>query len=349
MYTSLNGTTEIDKHLNGNHKVLVTGGAGFFGSHICEKLLLDGKQVVVVDVLNNETSSIFEKKMHIEYLERISKNNKSTKFRLYKMDILQEQRLTDVIWREKPTSCVHAASLVMDRKSVDEPVRYIINNVQGTQSLLNAISQTGTIRRFVLISSRAAVGETHAADDQITEDELLRPINPYGATKAAVEALCHAFYKNFGLPVAVCRMQPLYGPRSRQDMMPRKLFESVFYNKAVKRYGNGQAVRDWLYVEDAARGILAALYKSEGFSVFNFGTGVGTTLNELIRLVAEITGRESNILFEDVPLGDAIFAGLSDIRKTKKLLGWEPKIELRTGLMLMYEYMKKETKGVALN
>ena len=338
----------IDKHLNGNHKILVTGGAGFFGSHICEKLLLDGKQVVVVDILNNETSSILEKKIYIEYLERISKSQKSAKFKLYKMDILQEQRLTNILEKESPASCIHAASLVRDRKSVAEPIRYIINNIQGTQSLLNAIRRSGTIRRFVFISSRSAVGETHAVDDRMTENDLLRPINPYGATKAAVEALCHTFYKNFGMPVAVCRMQPLYGPRSRRDMLPRKLFESVLYNKVVKKYGNGQAIRDWLYVEDAACGILAALYNVERFSIFNFGTGVGTTVNELIRMVMEITGRELNILLEDVPPGDAVFAGLCDNRKAKRLLGWEPKIDLRTGLKLMYEYMKREAAGVAL-
>ena len=101
---------------------------------------------------------------------------------------------------EEPTSCIHAASLVMDRRSVEESIRYIINNVQGTQLLLNAIRRTGMIAKFVLISSRAAVGETGTADGRITEDELPRPINPYGATKVAMEALCHAYYKYFGLP-----------------------------------------------------------------------------------------------------------------------------------------------------
>ena len=198
----------------------------------------------------------------------------------------------------------------------------------------------------MLISSRAAVGETYATDDRMTENDLLRPINPYGVTKVAMEALCHAFYKNFGLSTTICRMQPLYGPRSRQDMMPRLLFESVLYNKVVKKYGDGQAVRDWLYVEDAALGILAALEDFERFSIFNFGTGTGTTLNELIQTVVEITGGELNILFENVPPGDAIFAGLFDNQKAKKFLGWEPKIDLRTGLGLMYEYMKKETTDV---
>lgn len=333
-------------HLNENYTVLVTGGAGFFGSHICEKLLLDGKQVILVDVLDNETSSRLEKERHIEYLNELSKNKGGTQLRMYQADILQENLLSKILGKERPTSCIHAASLVMDRQSVKEPIRYIINNIQGTQSLLNAIRQTNTVRRFVLISSRAAVGETYAADDKTTEDDLLRPINPYGATKVAMEALCHAFYKNFGLPMAICRMQPLYGPRSRRDMMPRLLFESVLYNKVVRKYGNGQAVRDWLYVEDAAFGILAALENVENFSIFNFGTGIGTTLNELIQMVVEITGGELNMLFENVPPGDAIFAGLCDNRKAKDLLGWEPKVDLRTGLKLMYEHMKKEAIDV---
>src|SRR5688572_24010868 len=278
-------------------KVLVTGGAGFVGSHICEKLLCEGKQVVVVDVLNSETSSIAEKRKHIEYLKELSKNHEGAQFKIYELDILQEKRLSEILKEEAPTSCIHAAALVMDRKSVDEPIRYIINNVQGTQSLLNAIRQTDTIKRLVLISSRSAVGETALADDKMTENDLLRPINPYGATKAAMEALCHSFYKTFGLSVSICRMQPLYGPRCRRDMMPSLLFESALHNKVVTKYGSGEAVRDWLYVEDAAFGILAALNDSEMFSIFNFGTGIGTTLNDLIQMVIEITGEKLNIVY----------------------------------------------------
>ena len=323
-----------------NDKVLVTGGAGFFGSHICEKLLLDGRQVVVVDVLNEETSSRAEKHRHVQYLNRTSKVREGAGFRFYEADILQEEALTGILKVEQPTSCIHAASLVMDRRSVEESIRYIVNNVQGTQSLLNAIRRAGTVGKFALISSRAAVGETGTADGRITEEELLRPINPYGATKAAMEALCHAYYRNFGLPVTICRMQPLYGPRSRHDMMPRVLLEGILQHKAVKKYGSGEAVRDWLYVEDAALGILAALEHAQGFSIFNFGTGVGTTLNELMRLAVEITGRELNILHEEVPPGDAVFAGVCDNRKARQALSWEPKVDLRSGLRLMYEHMK---------
>jgi len=329
------------KYKNKDSKILVTGGAGFFGSHICEKLLIDGKQVVVVDVLNNETSSIAEKKKYIEQLHELSRKKKGAQFRMYELDILQEELLSEVLKEETPTSCIHAAALVRDRKSVDEPIRYIINNIQGTQSLLNAIHRTNTVNRLVLISSRSAVGETFAVNDKMTENDLLRPINPYGATKAAAEALCHAFYKNFGLPVAICRMQPLYGPRCRRDMMPSLLLESVLHNKAVKKYGNGEAVRDWLYVKDAACGVLAALKDSEPFSIFNFGTGIGTTLDELIQMVIEITGKKLNLIQENIPLGDAVFAGVCNSQKAKKMLGWEAKIDIKAGLKLTYEYMKK--------
>jgi nucleoside-diphosphate-sugar epimerase len=331
--------------LNPSQKILVTGGAGFLGSHICEQLLIDGKQVVVVDALNNDTSSSLEKKRHIDFLGRLSRTNESAQFRFYEIDILQENHLTKVLKDEEPTICIHAASLVMDRRSVEEPIRYIINNVQGTQCLLNAIRHTESVRKLVLISSRAAVGETDTAEIRISEDDLLRPINPYGATKVAKEAICHAFYKNFGLSVAICRMQPLYGPRSRRDMMPRILMEAVLHNKVVKKFGNGQAIRDWLYVKDAVIGILAALNHNEKFSVFNFGTGIGTTLNDLIQMVMEVTGKELNIQNEKVPPGDAIYTGLCDYEKAKKALDWEPKVDLRTGLKIMYEYMRRQPVG----
>jgi UDP-glucuronate 4-epimerase len=328
-------------HTTTNPRVLVTGGAGFLGSHICEKLLLERKQVVVVDMLNHETSSLVEKEKNIEYLKALSQSTEGAQFKMYKLDILKENLLVDVLKEEAPSRCIHAAAFVMDRKSVEEPIRYIVNNVQGTQSLLNAIHRTGTIEHFVLISSRSAVGETDKADDKISEEVLLRPMNPYGATKAAMEALCHAFHKNFGLSVSVCRMQPLYGPRSRRDMMPSLLFEAAIHNKVVKKFGSGSAIRDWLYVEDAADGVLAALKNFSAYSVFNFGTGIGTTLDDLIRMIREITGKKIDLVYEDVPPGDAIFAGVCDNQKAKKLLGWEPKIDLNNGLRLMYEYMKK--------
>jgi UDP-glucuronate 4-epimerase len=322
-------------------KVLVTGGAGFFGSHICEQLLRDGKHVIIVDALNNETSSRTEKERNIEYLNELSKSIEGVHLKMYELDILEGDLLGEILENEAPTSCIHAAALVMDRKSVQEPVRYIVNNVLGTQCLLNAIRQADTVRHLVLISSRSVVGETHAADAKISEDVLLRPVNPYGATKAAAEALCHSFHHNFGTQVSICRMQPLYGPRCRRDMMPRRLLEGVLQNRTIEKFGSGAAVRDWLYVEDAALGILAVLRDSEKFSIYNFGTGIATTLNDLIQMVLEITGGKLSIVTKDSPPGDVVFAGVCDNRKAKMMLGWEPKTDLRTGLKIMYEHMKK--------
>lgn len=328
-------------NINSKAKVLVTGGAGFFGSHICEKLLDNGQQVVVADILNNDTSSLAQKINHVQYLEE----KYGAQYKFHKIDILEEESLSQVLKAEAPTRCIHAAALVMDRKSVEEPIRYIINNIQGTQSLLNAIQKTNTIKHFVLVSSRSAVGEVDASDDKVSENALLHPINPYGATKASMEALCYAFYKNFGLSMSICRMQPLYGPRCRQDMIPSLLFESALHNTVVKKFGNGEAVRDWLYVEDAALGILAALKYSKMYSIFNFGTGIGTTLNDLIQLVKEITGKNLNLVYENVPRGDAIFAGICDTRKARKILNWKSKTDLRTGLKMMYEYMKEHEES----
>jgi nucleoside-diphosphate-sugar epimerase len=110
--------------------------------------------------------------------------------------------------------------------------------------------------------------------------------------------------------------------------------------KKVIKYGNGTAVRDWLYVEDAAVGVLAALKDSDEFSIFNFGTGLGTTLNELIQLVIDVTGEKPKIVFEDIPPGDAVLAGTCDFQKANDVLGWKPTTDLKTGLRLMYEYMK---------
>lgn len=332
--------TKEQRQTESGRRILVTGGAGFLGSHICEKLLLSGNDVIVIDFLDSETNARLEKRKNIENLRAIAQRHSNSKFKFYELDLLVEDLLTEIIQKEAPSYCVHAAALVMDRKSVFEANRYIKNNVQGTQCLLNALHSFNGFKKLVLISSRSAVGETKGPNDKVTEENSLRPINPYGATKAASEALCFSFHKNYNISVVVIRLWPLYGPRSRKDMMPRLLLESVIDDKIVDQFGDGTAIRDWLFVEDAANGILSALDHSTDFSIFNLGTGIGTSLNELIQLVEDVTGKKIKLNKEDTPIGDAVFGGVCDYDKAQEIFGWQPLVNLKSGLMKTYEYLR---------
>jgi UDP-glucuronate 4-epimerase len=164
-----------------------------------------------------------------------------------------------------------------------------------------------------------------------------------------VEAFAHAFHVNRGLSVSICRLQPLYGPRCRPDMLPRRLLEKIHAGLKIEKYGSGESVRDWLYITDGVAGILAALRTPMGFLIVNLGTGVGTTVNELISIAEAVVGRPAIVETVDVPSGDAHFGGLADITKAKRLLHWEPQVDLKTGLTRTFEYMLREhAEGIKL-
>lgn len=326
-------------------KILVTGGAGFVGRHTCEKLLRDGKHVILVDALNSETSSKEEKEENIAFLKRVSQAATGSKLSVYTCNLLDQPKLNQILDQAKPTGCIHAAALVMDRRSVYTAKEFITQNVLGTQCLLDAIAETGTVKHLVYISSRSAVGEVPTPDALMTEELLPRPINPYGASKVAAEAFCHSFHKLTDIAVSICRMQPMYGPKGRPDMMPRRLLEKIHAGIEIEKYGSGEAVRDWLYITDAVDGILATLWNPMGIEIFNFGTGVGTTVNELISVAEVVVGRPAVVVNVDVPPGDAHFGGVCDITKAKRLLKWEPQVDLKTGLTRTFEYMLREQGG----
>ena len=323
-------------------KLLLTGGAGFFGSNLCEYALNNDKyEVVIVDVFNSETSDQKEKFSNVDYLKEEAKKRESN-LTTYSCDITQEEPLSQIFVDENPTLVVHAASLVMDRYSMDVPLDFIETNVKGSQVLLNSVSKVKTVEQLIFISSRSAVGEVPGANSYMAEDDHFRPINPYGATKAAAESLFHSFHHNTKIPVKICRMQPMYGPRCRPDMFVWRILHSILTGEKIKKYGTGEAVRDWLYVEDAVTAIFKIISKDILFDIFNIGTGIGTSTNKLIELCEEITGKKANVENVDLPPGDAHFAGLADCTKIKDTVGWEAEIPIRKGLGLTFEYMKNK-------
>ena len=180
------------------------------------------------------------------------------------------------------------------------------------------------------------------ANSLLHEDDLFRPINPYGATKAAAEHLFHSFYHNYNIPVTICRMNPMYGPRCRPDMFVWRLLNSVLTNEKIEKYGSGEAMRDWLFVKDAVDAILLMLFEPLGYDIINLGTGIGTSTNKLIDTVEKITEEKINIVQVDPVLGDAHFGGIADCSKAKELIGWEAKTNLEEGIYSTYNYMKKE-------
>ena len=324
-------------------KILVTGGAGFVGGHFCELALEKGYDVVIIDVFNNETSSQKEKSANIKHIKDTAKKNKAV-LKVYRCSITDEDALNKIFNEEKPNILVHAASLVKDRWSMDVPLDFIDVNVRGSQILISSSSKAESLEQIIFISSRSAVGEVPEASSFMREDDAFRPINPYGATKAAAEGLFYSHHHNTKVPLKICRMQPVYGPRGRNDMFVKRILNSIITGNEIQKYGTGEGVRDWLYIKDAVDAIFAILEFDIPFEIFNIGNGKGTSTNKLIQLCEEISGIKANIKNVDAPAGDAHFAGFADCSKIKKMLGWEAKIDLAEGIKRTYTYMASEHK-----
>ena len=330
--------------INLNKKILVTGGAGFVGGHFCELALEKGYDIVIIDIFNNETSDEQQKTANINHIRDSARKNKA-KLKVYRCSITDEDALNKIFIDESPNILVHSASLVMDRLSMDIPLDFIDVNVRGSQILINASSNAKSLEQIIFISSRSAVGEVPDATSLMVEDSAFRPINPYGATKAAAEGLFYCNHHNTKIPLKICRMQPMYGPRGRDDMFVKRILNSIITGEEIEKYGTGEAVRDWLYISDAVDGIFAILEFDVPFEIFNIGIGKATSTNRLIELCEEITGLKANIKNVDLPPGDAHFAGIADCSKIKEILGWEAKIEISAGIKKTYSYMVEQHKA----
>ncbi|MDB9918970.1 SDR family NAD(P)-dependent oxidoreductase [Amylibacter sp.] len=326
---------------NFHKKILVTGGAGFVGGHFCEAALEKGYDVVIIDIFNNETSDEQQKATNINHIRDAAKKNKS-KLKVYQCSITDEDSLNKIFIDEKPNILVHSASLVMDRMSMNIPLDFIDTNIRGSQILINASSNVKSLEQIIFISSRSAVGEVPDATSLMAEDSALRPINPYGATKAAAEGFFYSNHHNTKLPLKICRMQPMYGPRGRDDMFVKRILNSIITGEEIQKYGTGEAVRDWLYISDATDGLFAVLEFDVPFEIFNIGIGKATSTNELIELCESITGLKANIKNVDLPPGDAHFTGIADCSKMKEMLGWRAKTEISEGIQKTYDYMVRQ-------
>ena len=324
---------DLEGILAANHsKILVTGAAGFFGSHIAARLIQAGKQIIVIDKINAETTTSQEKESNLQRLVDLAKTISGASVSIYRENIADQGRIQTILQETQPTACVHAASLVDDRRSVKHPTDYLTVNVIGTQKLLQAIVDASTIRQFVYISTRSTFGQVDHPNCLMQEEDPKRPINPYGASKLGAEAICHVYHHIYNLQVNIIRIFALYGPNGRPDMIPRQLIEKIYHGQTITKFGTGEANRDWMYVEDAAEAVFQAVHRPFGYQIFNIGTGKGTSLNDLIAVAEKVVGRPAIIDNIPVPPGDAHFVGIADNTKARQLLNWEPHFTLQEGL-----------------
>jgi nucleoside-diphosphate-sugar epimerase len=300
-------------------KILVTGGAGFIGSHVVDKLMLDGYEVVVIDDLSSGNMRNIEHHMN------------EPRFRFVKGDIRQALTVDKSI--EGVDAVIHEAAIVSVPLSIENPMLTNEVNVLGTLNLLEA-SVKAKVKRFVYVSSCAVYGDTSKLP--INEDAPVRPLSPYASSKLAAEEHCIAFFENHGLETVRLRYFNVYGPRqaaSEYAGVMVKFLDRIRRDQPPIIFGDGEQTRDFVYVGDAAEATLLALNRDGvAGNVFNIGTGKVVTINQLCKIFLELAGKEHlKPIFMDAKPSE-VRNSQADIKRATKLLGYRHKVPLKSGV-----------------
>jgi len=305
-------------------KILVTGCAGFIGSHTCEKLLKRGDIVFGIDNLN-DYYDIERKKENIEVL------NKYKNFKFRKEDI----RTTKSIEYWNPDKICHLASMAGVRYSIDNPKLYIDVNINGFINILEQARKVG-VKQIVYASSSSVYGLNDKMPF-LESDPIETPNSPYACSKMAMELYAKTYNQLYNLNLIGLRFFTVYGPRGRPDMAPYKFLKAIKEGTTFYKYGNGTSSRDYTYVSDIVSGVVASIdnKKEVECEIYNLGNSSPVSLNEFIELCEKIVGKKGNYEEIENQLGDVPHT-YADISKAKRDLNYEPKIKLKDGLQFMY-------------
>ncbi len=309
-------------------RVVLTGGAGFIGSHVAEALLRRGVQLWIVDNLDEFYSPVW-KKANLEDVGRVGG------YEFSQVDICDMVSLRKILERARPDVVIHLAARAGVRPSIEQPRTYEQVNVAGTLNLLEMCRQLA-VSKFLFGSSSSVYGATSRVPFSENQVEL-RPISVYAATKLAGEMLCYTYAHLFALPVICLRFFTVYGPRQRPDLAIHKFTALIEAGKPVPIFGDGSAGRDYTWVDDIAAGVMAAVgYEPHPvggvpFEVFNLGNSHPVKLAEMVELLERITGKRV-ILERNPPQPGDVPQTWANISKASRLLGYRPATRLEEGL-----------------
>lgn len=303
-------------------KVVVTGGAGFIGSHIVEQSIARGDQVAIIDNISTG------KETHI---------HPDASF--YRLDLTSD-RLLGVLQKEEPEVVIHQAAQVHVTTSVENPVYDATNNIIGTINLLEACRLTG-VKKVVYASSAAVYGNPEYLP--IDEQHPIHPLSGYGISKFTPEHYLAVYHHLYGIQYTILRYANVYG--IRQDPRGEGGVISIFVDKILSDqpltiFGDGEQTRDYIYVEDVAKANLAAIAAGDG-EIVNIGSGISTSLNDVVKLFHSISGKQLQVDYGSERPGD-IKHSYFNIKKARSVLSWEPTISLAQGLRHTYEYYQNQ-------
>ena len=311
---------------------LVTGGAGFIGSHVCERLLAEGHSVWAFDDLNDFYNPQI-KRDNLRDIQSLAKP-----FEFISGDLTDRATLEEVFGSVKFDQVIHLAARAGVRPSLAEPALYQRVNVEGTVNILEAARHHGV--KKVTIASSSSVYGVNAKVPFNESDPIFSAISPYAASKLACEALGHVYHHVYGFDVAMLRFFTVYGPRQRPDLAIHKFAQLISAGKPIPVFGDGSTARDYTFITDILEGVMACTRREFGFEIFNLGESQTVTLSQLIALLESALGQKAVIDRQPSQPGDVPIT-FADISKARAKLDYHPRVKIAEGIPFFVDWFRK--------
>lgn len=310
--------------------VLVTGGAGFIGSHLCEKLLELGYRVINLDNFNDFYNPITKRKNIVTALS-------NHRYTLVEGDIRDKKLLEKIFNTFDIAAVIHIAALAGVRTSIGNPLEYVDVDIKGTVNLLE-FSRDYKVKKFIFASTSSVYGLNSIP---FKEDSIKSPISPYAAAKLAGESFCSVYNALYGIPIVCLRFFTVYGPRQRPEMAIHYFTRLIDEGKEIPIWGDGASSRDYTYIDDIIDGIVASINLNCSFDIFNLGNSNPIRLNDLIDLIEQKLGKSARRLYFAMQKGDVEHT-YADITKSNIMLGYNPEISIEEGIEKFIDWYKKQ-------
>lgn len=302
--------------------ILVTGGAGFIGSHLVEALLSRGERVIAADDFNDFYDPSLKS-------ENISGFERNPNFTLYRADIRDRRRVERIIEDSSPDIVCHLAARAGVRPSIEDPLLYEETNLRGTLNILEAVKGL-KLKNFVFASSSSVYGASKSLPFS-EDDPADRPVSPYAATKRACELILHTYSNLYNIPVTSLRFFTVYGERGRPDMAVARFTRLVWEGLEVPVYGDGRVRRDFTYISDILKGLISSVYTPFPREIINLGGAHTAEVRELISIIEKTIGKKAKVKYLSPAPGD-VPVTCADVGKAKRLLGFSPGVTLEEGI-----------------
>ena len=310
--------------------ILITGGAGFIGSTLADRLIKENK-IIVIDNFNDYYDPKIKE-------NNVASNEGNPNYKLYRGDICDTELVKKIFDENKVDCVVHIAARAGVRPSLENPLEYIRTNIYGTTNILEQM-RVHNVKKLVFASSSSVYGNCTA--EKFSEDlKVTEPISPYAATKSACEQIIYTYSKLYEINSVCLRFFTVYGPKQRPDLAIRKFTELIEAGKPIPVYGDGTTKRDYTFIEDIIDGICAAIkYDKTPYEIINLGGGSPVTLSEMIETIEVVLGKKAIIDRQPLQKGD-VNKTVSDITKARNLLGYNPKTSFKDGIKKFVEWRR---------